>query len=847
MKKAAPTRPNELLSYEREQRHWTQEEVAEHIGAPDAHMVGRWERGVTQPAPYYRQRLMDLFGKSARALGFARSGTIPFWSVPYRQNTFFTGREDLLDLLYNALNTTPNTTTAPPQALCGLGGVGKTQIALEYAYRHRLDYQTIAWIRADSRETLTADMVALAALLELPESLYPDQQHMLRSLTDWLSTLSRWLLIFDNLDDLTLLDNFLPTLTRGHVLLTTRNHITGTLAHKIEVETMSVEAGALFLLQRAKRLPAETSNRSMLTEHENARLIAKLLGGLPLALDQAGAYIEETGDSFSNFLTLYQTHRADLLQWRSDFATTSPESVFTTWFLAFKKIRQANPLAGNLLHFFAFLDSDGIPETLLTQGASASVPHLAPLATNPLLLERALKELRKFSLVRRQANKRLLSIHRLVQAVLLDRMEPAERQDWVVWVIQALDKVFPEIDYTTWKHCELYLPHILACLTSFNQTTPLPAEALCLLDRAGYYLTERTRYAEARHLLDHALALAPHARISAPSTLISLLHHRGLLAYREGNYSEAADFLAQGLAQSKQAMIQDALILPRLLNTQAKLAITQGQYVEAQSTVQQALTLYERILGADQPETATCRQTFGLLCYRQGNHAQAEVLLHQALLVHERVFGKEHPTILAELGILAEIYRYQGKYTEAEQLVLRVLRQYEQRFGLEYPNTAQNLYILAEIYSGQKRYAEAEQVAQRALVSCQHIWGDAHPTVANCLCQLAGLAVTQEKHTEAEALLQRALTIYEHAHGMQHPSTADCLKRLAAYYLAQRQVKQAEEAARQALHIYECVVGLDHRAIVACQELLAAILLEEHGQGEAAEGLHQRTSTIQKQ
>src|SRR5262249_49450547 len=148
--------PNELLSHAREQHHWTQEEVAEQIGAPDAKMVGKWERGIILPTAHYRQQLTTLFGKSARELGLVRKDEIPFWNVPYRRNLFFTGREDLLEHLHAALHAEKAAAFRQPLALSGLGGVGKTQTAIEYAYRYAHEYQTVVWVRADSPEVLTS-------------------------------------------------------------------------------------------------------------------------------------------------------------------------------------------------------------------------------------------------------------------------------------------------------------------------------------------------------------------------------------------------------------------------------------------------------------------------------------------------------------------------------------------------------------------------------------------------------------------------------------------------------------------------------------------------------------------
>src|SRR5215472_6374780 len=196
MNLAATALPNELLRYERQQRNWTQEYVAERIGAPDPKMVGKWERGITTPQLHYCKQLATLFGKSTWELGLARRGEVPFWNVPYRQNPFFTGREDILMRLHEALRSDKAATLTQPYALSGLGGIGKTQTAAEYAYRYRHQYHTILWVRADSREVLISDFAAIAALLHLPEQNEQDLSRTIAAVKQWLTAVTRWLLIF---------------------------------------------------------------------------------------------------------------------------------------------------------------------------------------------------------------------------------------------------------------------------------------------------------------------------------------------------------------------------------------------------------------------------------------------------------------------------------------------------------------------------------------------------------------------------------------------------------------------------------------------------------------------------
>ena len=329
-KPAGEAAPNELLIYERRKRHWIREDVVEKIrkldntAGVDANTVGRWERGITEPTAHHLRLLTTLYERSIEELGYVSEDRIPFWNVESfsLHNPFFIGREDILKKLHAipALRD-EHRKKYPlklplqqlPQALIGLGGIGKTQIALQYAYRYMHDYHTIVWLRADSLQTLRSDFAAIATLLNLPEKQLPDQEQIIVAVKQWLRSMTRWLLIFDDVETPETIYSFLPSPCYGHILITTRSQsfVPEIGAQSVEVDEMTQEEAMDFLLQRARIIERAGSHTSALqTDRTLARTITETLGRLPLALDQAGAYIQRTQCGLSGYYDAYQKNLA---------------------------------------------------------------------------------------------------------------------------------------------------------------------------------------------------------------------------------------------------------------------------------------------------------------------------------------------------------------------------------------------------------------------------------------------------------------------------------------------------------------------------------------------------------
>jgi nucleoside phosphorylase/tetratricopeptide (TPR) repeat protein len=519
------------------------------------------------------------------------------WNVPYRRNPYFTGRDELLDQLTQQLSlegqkersTTRRAALTQPKAIKGLGGIGKTQVAVEYAYRSReLDqYTHTFWINAASEEAILTSFVELAKLLPaFPAKDEIDQRKLVEAIKRWLEQCQqRWLLIFDNADDIALVGDYLPQGGNGSILLTTRANAVGSLATSVEVETMGFIEGTQLLLRRAQRFEHASDE-----EINQAGNIVVALDHFPLALDQAGAYIEETRCSLVDYLNIYQNHRLDLLAQRGAQALNYPNSVATTWSLSFRKVQQANPAAAELLQLCSFLAPDRIPEELLKKGTTYWPTSLQQAVADPLLFQQLMATLLKFSLVKRLVEEQALSIHRLVQAVQRDQMEPETQRQWAEKVIRAVNEIFPKNprDIAVWPQCLQYLDQVQISYAIVKHYLFSLLEAASMFNRAGWYLKKHALY-----------------------TIAEPLYVRALEIY-------------------KQQLGADHRHTAASLNNLAALYQDQGKYAEAEPLYVQALEIYEQQLGLMHPDTAQTINNLTVLYYTQGKYAEAEPLYHCA-------------------------------------------------------------------------------------------------------------------------------------------------------------------------------------------------------------------------
>jgi tetratricopeptide (TPR) repeat protein len=523
-----------------------------------------------------------------------RAVPVVWGNVPQR-NKNFTGRVSLLEKL--RVNMTAEGMALLPHALQGLGGVGKTQLAVEYAYKFSHDYQVVWWIPADQAPLARASLASLAPRLGIAGVAKIDD-----AVSAVMDALRRgepfrdWLLIFDNADQPETIRDLMPH-GPGHVLVTSRNHRWNSLVDTVEVNVFSRAESLEFLTRRVPGIGGADAER-----------LAEELGDLPLALEQAGALQAETGMSVNEYLRLLDQAATKVLQ--ENPPTDYPVPVAAAWSLSMARLREQMPFALEILRLCAFFGAEPISRELLVNGRYVLDPSLRDLVADPIMMSRAIRELGRYALARIDNHRRTMQVHRLIQRLIQDELDADVATSVRDEVHAMLAQATPdETDAEEgWPDFELVLPHVR------------PSGALA------------SRRPAVRRLV---------------SNVVRYLYNVG---DTEGSLTLADDALAQWIADDGGIENRAVLELNRR-KTDGLWAL--GRYEEAYELRRTTLDLMRRVLGEDDEETLRITNGHGADLRARGEFSAARALDEDSLARHRRVFGDEDPETFTAANNLA--------------------------------------------------------------------------------------------------------------------------------------------------------------------------------------------------
>ncbi|SEQ80125.1 Tetratricopeptide repeat-containing protein [Lentzea xinjiangensis] len=727
----------------------------------------------------------------------------PIWGNVPPRNPNFTGRVELLDQLGKRL-TAGGTTAVLPSALHGMGGIGKTQMATEYIYRHLQDYDLIWWIEAARPTQIRAGLTELARQLGLPgaseaNTAVPAVREALRVGRPF----RRWLLVFDAAESPEEVRPFFPTNGPGEVLITSRNPDWAGVARPLELAVFT-RAESIELL--GKRGPE--------IEEQDANQLAEKLGDLPLALEQAAAWRAVTGMPVREYLRLFDESVAEILD------TSAPSdyevSVAAAWNVSFDELKIRNPAAHQILHICAFFSPEPISRDLFTGVSRVSIsPELDAALRDPIKLARAIRDINRYGLAKIDHGSNTLQLHRLVQLVLRNRvMAPqvqAQMRHGAHQLLASLDPNDPESS-RHWPRYRELLPHayaadIVDCDDSWVRQ--LVINLMRFLFAWGDH-EEAARLAE-RAYEGFERKLGP----THPQTL-DVASRLGFYLWVLGRYEEGARINQLTLQRRIQVSGEDS---EETFALQTNIVIdlrAQGDFAAATKLSDEIYHKSKRLFGDDDPETLNAAYQHALSLRLSGEYRAAADLDEDTVRRRVEVLGPDHQKTLGSNAALIVDRREAGEYTRARIEQEKFTELFRARFGEDNPDYATFAFLLSVARRKDGDHSRALSLSTPAFEQFRLVYGHDHPTTMACaLAHSIDLRHSGDL-TSAKELGERTFEKYRRSLGEDHPHTVAATVNLAVTLRLSGEAADARVLDERALELFRNGIGPNHPyAIIA--------------------------------
>ncbi|KAB8233733.1 uncharacterized protein BDW43DRAFT_77322 [Aspergillus alliaceus] len=711
------------------------------------------------------------------------------WLVPFQRNPLFVSRSSEIAKVDDMLDGEDRCERV---AIVGLGGVGKTQIALEYVhnFRERYPSSAIFWIPVTNFESMLEAYLDIGKQLQIP-NIEKEKSDIPSLVQQRLSQerVGKWLLVFDNADDISLwtdkIDNvvgsrgqakYLPKSKYGSILFTTRSYKTA-----IELAGRNIVTVKEMNSTLAKNLLGKSLvDKSLLADERATTDLLGKLTYLPLAIVQAAASINRNQMTLSEYMVLHDSTEESMVDILSqDFEDEGrykdgKNPIATTWLISFEQIRACDALAAEYLSLMACVDSKSIPKVLLppTQSAAKTAD--------------AIGTLKAFSFITSHEQGQLLDLHRLVHLATRNwlRMQ-GTLEEWTTKTLNRLNELFPwpgNENRILWRPL---LPHARYLLDSLAWNIPTGA-AVYLLSVVGRCSLRDGRYKEAEKALK---TVADNNKIMFGNESFITLGNIGALAHahlNQGQWSKAEELTVQVLESQKKLLGVEHQCTLNSMFTLITIYLEQERWAQAEKLELQAMEGYQKVLGEEHPETLTCKGSLASIYYNKGKWNQARRLRVQIMKGHRKTLGVEHPITLTSTNNLAHLYMLIGLLRKAERLQVQTTEIAEKVLGAEHPDTLDFKSVLAAIYCQRGRLKDAEKLQIQILKSYQEVLGPEHPDVAYGMGQLAYTWRKMGRYAEATELLDKCIQLQSKVLVANHSETLRHGRKLRRWQIYQQ-------------------------------------------------------------
>jgi tetratricopeptide (TPR) repeat protein/tRNA A-37 threonylcarbamoyl transferase component Bud32 len=721
------------------------------------------------------------------------------WNIPHHRNTNFTGREEIFHKIHEEL--TSQKPGSKVIALHGLGGIGKTQLVLEYVYRYGIDarnYKIIWWIRADMLTSLSADYAALTVPLKLSNENLKESD-IVKIVRNWLEQNEGWLLIFDNAEDPSEIGNdYLPKSRKGHVIITSRNPNWRGIAATLPMSNLKIEESIELLGKWTGDV-----DREKMTE------LSTILGNLPLALSQAGAYITETGSSINDYLELFKEHETELLKTGIE-SSIHDTPVAATWELSFDKIQKESPAAVELMNLCAFLAPDDIPLNIFREGKESLPETLRDIVTDRLKFDKAIAAILRYSMANRKSD--AISVHKLVQTVVKDKLTDEENQIYIKSVIRLLMSLFPqEVDKVDkLMDCSRILPHAIVAIKHAKAHEVVEEICSSLSRNIGIYFNLIGKYEETKTAYEDALTIDEKLFGPEHQIIAKYANNLGNTLRLLGNFTGAKMYLKRAFAIEEKLFGPECPGLANIFNNLGLVFRDLGDLESSLMNFEKALEIDEKIYGPDHANVARDAGNLGSIFRLLGNFEKAKANSERALEIDMKLFGSDHPNVARDANNLGTVLRDLGDLDGAKTYFKSAIKIVEKSFGSDHPMLATISFNLGNVLLDSGDLAEAKVNSEKALAIREKYFGPEHHAVASSLESISEILKRLGELNEAKKITERALNISEKNFGSEHPSVVENIYNLAMILHAIGATKTSREYLERAIEMGEKIFGFSH-------------------------------------
>ncbi|KAF2739536.1 TPR-like protein [Polyplosphaeria fusca] len=755
-----------------------------------------------------------------------------YFHIPHERNIEqFVGREECIENIDKMFAEPKNTALV---ALHGLGGVGKTQVALELAHRWKQFFPqfSIFWVSATTAERFNEGLQGILDVLEIPHS---TDTNIRVAVGEWLRDKNngRWLLVVDNVDSENVLNeskrkggfkmaSCIPKTDHGHVLFTTRYR---DLALKltnsvVRLDQMSKDE-SMELLKRCLQEQYDDSQKS------DAEKLLEELSHIPIAIVQAAAYMRKRENTIADYLELYyesEENRVDLLSQQivdmrlndsdsgeeeSDIEDDDEESqghktVLNTSWMTFSRLKAdpvIGPLANDFLSIMSYLDRQEIPVELLKNFK----PKIGSIKLND-----AFGLLKAYSLVTENSKTKKLSMHRLVQLSMRKWLEVNElAHKYREHALVLLADTFPDGGFETWGKCKDLIVHADAVLYLTENAENRSARAK-LLQNCANFQDSRGQYAAAEAKLSEVVKLRTELMGSENAEVLRAMDRQAWTMWSQAKKVKALELSKQTLLKKETLFGEKSAEALTTAHIIATVIGGQGKHQHAAKLHEQNLEARISLFGAENLDTLRSASALSLELWELGKFVDAEDLARKTMETRNELLGEAHPETLEIAGTLGFILEIQGKLVEAKELKAEMLKIRDSIYGEDHPDTADSCHDMGWIHHQMGEYDKAEPYYNRALKAKERLLGETHWKTLTTMCNFPVFLCDKGEYEEAEKRSKKLIAVFTKVQGEQHPQTLDATGGLAVILRHQGKLEEAANAARTSIDGRNIVLGSDH-------------------------------------